>query len=44
LARGGEKSVESLRQALHRKVIDLGKPGKDEVFGWGFVDRPPVCP
>jgi len=43
LARGGEKSVDSLRKTLRDKVVDLGDPGKDDVYGWGFIDGAPAC-
>jgi subtilisin family serine protease len=43
LARDAKKSVDSLRKVLRAKVVDLGDPGKDNVFGWGFVDGPPAC-
>ncbi len=43
LARDAKKSVDSLRQALRAKVVDPGDPGRDTVFGLGFVDGPPAC-
>ena len=43
LQRDAKKTVDSLRKALRSKVVDLGNPGKDNVFGWGFVDKPPSC-
>ncbi len=42
-ARGPTKTPDALRQLLSRRVIDLGEPGKDDVFGWGFIDEEPSC-
>ena len=41
-ARGVSNSA-SLRATLSRRATDLGAPGRDEVFGWGFVQTPPTC-
>ena len=43
LARDANQSVDSLRKTLRGRVVDLGDPGKDDVFGWGFVDGAPAC-
>ncbi len=43
IARGGPRNPEVLREILRRHAIDLGRPGKDEVFGWGLVDMPRRC-
>ncbi|MDP6427201.1 MAG: S8 family serine peptidase [Rhodospirillales bacterium] len=40
-----KKSVNSqtLKKRLAERARDLGQPGKDDVFGWGFVERGPEC-
>ena len=35
------KKLEELR--LIRRARDLGRPGKDPVYGWGLVQAPPEC-
>ncbi len=32
-----------LRRLFSSKTIDLGDPGRDNVFGWGFVKLQPKC-
>ena len=41
--RGPARGPEALRQLLSRRAIDLGAPGKDDVFGWGFIGQEPSC-
>lgn len=36
-------SPSNLRRILRKDTVDLGQPGKDEVFGWGLVDRKLAC-
>jgi hypothetical protein len=36
-ARLGSRSVDSLRESLRSNVVDLGSPGRDTKFGWGFI-------
>jgi len=43
LAKGARPSPESLKGALKKNMVDLGKGGKDNVFGWGFVHKAPRC-
>jgi subtilisin family serine protease len=40
-----KKSVSSLnmKKRLAKHARDLGKPGRDDTFGWGFVARGPEC-
>jgi subtilisin family serine protease len=40
-----KKSVSSLnmKKRLAKRARDLGKPGKDDTFGWGFISRGPEC-
>jgi len=40
---GAPKSPDTLRELLSRQVIDLGDPGKDDVFGWGIIKLQPKC-
>lgn len=44
LAGGAERNVEAVRSQLRQDVVDLGPPGRDDVFGWGLVRMQPVCP
>lgn len=41
---GAPRSPTALRDLLGPRAVDLGKPGKDEVFGWGLVNLWPRCP
>ncbi len=43
IAKGASKSPASLRNILKGSVADLGKPGKDKTYGWGFVEKQPNC-
>ncbi len=42
-ARGTARGPDALRALLRRRAIDLGAPGKDEVYGWGFIGDAPSC-
>jgi hypothetical protein len=44
LAGGAEHHVEAVRSRLRQGAVDLGAPGRDDVFGWGLVRMHPVCP
>lgn len=44
LAGGADRTVEDVRSRLRENVLDLGAPGRDDVFGWGLVRMQPVCP
>jgi hypothetical protein len=44
LAGSAERTVEAVRSKLREDVLDLGPPGRDDVFGWGLVRMQPVCP
>jgi subtilisin family serine protease len=41
---GAPRSPTALRDLLGPHAIDLGQPGKDDVFGWGLVNLWPRCP
>lgn len=43
VARGHPRDPEAVRQTLRNRVVDLGAPGRDDVFGWGLVDMQPRC-
>ena len=40
---GKGKSLTSLEKLLKKNIKDLGLPGRDDIFGWGFVRRKPQC-
>ena len=40
---GKGKSLSSLEKLLKKNIKDLGLPGRDDIFGWGFVRRKPQC-
>jgi hypothetical protein len=44
LAGGADRDVEAVRSRLRQDVLDLGAPGRDDVFGWGLVRMQPTCP
>lgn len=44
LAGSTAPTVEAVRARLREDVVDLGPPGRDDVFGWGLVSMQPVCP
>ncbi len=43
IERGGAKKSSAMREFLRKYVVDLGAKGKDETFGWGFVNLQPRC-
>lgn len=43
VGRGIMRSAAALRAALRRNAIDLGDPGRDEIYGWGYVEMPRPC-
>jgi hypothetical protein len=38
-----EKSPAEIQQAMASAAEDLGKPGRDSVFGWGLVNARGIC-
>ena len=42
-ARGRFKNAKALRKAMRGRVEDLGRRGRDEVFGFGFITLKPPC-
>lgn len=43
LAEGVKADVDTLRGVLRQDVLDLGIPGRDDVFGWGLARMQPTC-
>ncbi len=43
IVRSPGRSSYTLRRFLRKYAVDLGAPGRDDVFGWGFVDMQPDC-
>lgn len=41
--KGAPRSPAALRDLLVQRVVDMGAPGRDDVFGWGFVNIEPPC-
>jgi hypothetical protein len=44
LVNGTTRHADAVRSRLRETAIDLGLPGRDDVFGWGLVRMNPVCP
>jgi len=42
-ARVGIVNALALRNLLREQAVDMGSPGRDDTFGWGFVDQAPSC-
>ncbi|NQU57741.1 MAG: S8 family serine peptidase [Rhodospirillales bacterium] len=40
---GRARTHSQLYNILQNKAKDLGAPGRDNVFGWGFIWQPPDC-
>lgn len=43
VAHGAAKDPNALRQVLQSRVTDMGAPGRDDDFGWGFIASAPSC-
>jgi hypothetical protein len=43
-AQNPDKKPEDLVAILQGAATDLGRPGRDPVFGWGLVQVPEICP
>jgi hypothetical protein len=37
------KSVTALNALLQKNIKDLGLPGRENIFGWGFARRKAQC-
>jgi hypothetical protein len=42
-ARSGRADSLMMKDLLRRHALDLGAPGRDSVFGWGYVELRPRC-
>jgi subtilisin family serine protease len=43
VAGGAASRPEVMRELLQNRAIDMGSPGKDDDYGWGFVAEEPSC-
>ncbi len=43
VAHGGSRDADELRTLLQSRAVDLGTPGKDQSYGWGYVADEPSC-
>jgi len=43
IVNGTRKGASALRRVLKKSAVDLGKPGKDRIFGWGDIAKKPKC-
>lgn len=43
LRQGTRSQVDAVRAALRKDALDLGIPGRDDVFGWGLARLHPAC-
>lgn len=43
LARGAEPDADFIREQLSKTAIDIGPPGKDDLFGYGMIGGTPRC-
>lgn len=43
ISAGAERRSSTLRRLLRQHAIDLGPPGRDDVYGWGRVALRPAC-
>jgi subtilisin family serine protease len=43
IAGGAASRPEVMRELLRNRAVDMGSPGKDDDYGWGFVAEEPSC-
>jgi subtilisin family serine protease len=43
VAHGAAADPDALRRLLQSRVTDMGAPGRDDDYGWGFVASAPSC-
>ncbi len=43
VAAGAARTPNELRTVLREEAVDLGAPGRDDVYGWGLVSAKPSC-
>ena len=40
---GAARDPDAVSEILRRQIEDLGAPGRDDIYGWGFVTKQPPC-
>lgn len=43
IARGASRDPDTLRDMISRETEDLGRPGRDNIYGWGLIRGRPIC-
>lgn len=43
LAKGAPADIEEIRKMLRRRSTDIGRVGRDPLFGWGVITAKPSC-
>ena len=43
IANGLDRDPDAVRTELQKQVEDLGKPGRDDLYGWGLIRSRPDC-
>ena len=43
VAGGAATDADSLRELLRPRAADMGSPGRDDDYGWGFLAKAPSC-
>ncbi len=43
VAHGAASDADSLRALLRPRADDMGTPGRDDHYGWGFLAKAPSC-
>lgn len=43
VAHGAASDADGIRRLLEARATDMGPPGRDDEYGWGFVAAPPSC-
>ncbi len=43
IAKGRAKTTADITRIVKKNIKDLGSPGRDNIYGWGFVREKPKC-
>jgi subtilisin family serine protease len=43
IAHGTARDADEIRRVLETRVTDMGAPGRDDDYGWGFIAGAPSC-
>jgi len=43
IAKGSARTPAALSAILNKSIYDLGMPGRDDIYGWGFARHKPEC-